>query len=292
MQTNSFAFKFFWLFGFHFPEFQSFNSKWEKFINNWPYFVNVFYLLVIVLCFIHFVITSAHLEFRKNFMVIFQIWTVHISSSSILVLNILSQKNQKKFWRILIESDELMVKFLRIELKPTRIKKKTIFLVVTAILFFSGISHAFFNVKRDLGVYEKYSKSSKLCFNINQLLIMKFVYSIHLLRKRLKHFRENFDKIKKNDLNFLTFTRSSSKIWKMSKLIDKVYGTQMVILLTGTCCGALFSGFAMAFNIVRGVSTVLNFYMIIVPILLAFFIVRNCENCVDSVSIIIKSLTN
>ena len=275
--------EFFQIFGHYFVDLKKarFGSRREKFFAYFGYAMYFIKWLILTLILIHYLFKSKELIFRENYLKMCLIWWFYPYGITTLLLSFWYRQTDWKYWKILSQIDELMVKFLKVPINTKRFKRIKNLLFGSFTAFVVLITLRMFR-KSPLKQHrpDYYSAAIKFIAISTQLSLMKFVVYVYIITNRLQHLLNC--KVLSED-NFIVFQNILSKLWMMSKKVEKIFGFQMIMYGISIIISVISSGHFLVIHIFTNNISFEPFFYVLIPIITNFMISSFCQNCMNKV---------
>ena len=240
---------FFKIFGLELEKFEELTSKRLKLLQYWPFLIFSIHLVVICKLTLEtfWSLVCNDYNFRSDYAGILLLTSLS-TSSAVGVIFTFSQRNvDKKFWRLLDELDDIILKFLDIKLnyhKENRNHILRIFILLTLILSLAAsIRVTKFSSSEK---FTRYYGSSFYLAVLNQLNLNKFIFYASIIKNRLAILGDNFYQIKHHDYKLRTVPHVYSILWLSLKALSTRFAYPLICQTVNVLIMIMFFGFLLA----------------------------------------------
>lgn len=248
-----FVLNLFKMFGLYFEAFHiNSTSKLMRILKFWPdmmYFVNIFCIFVSISYTVYIMVLSnidIKIYYSSAILLIF-----HTISVTMGICSTFKYRNKfRKFWILSDQVDNLIENFLAIKIdykSENRAHLKKI------IYHFSW--HSLFGLLLSLSNYAlsqtliRMDSSVPYFIFLNHLTVNKYVFFVTIISNRIRILADSYHQIRHVDYKILTFMRVYSLVWRLSKMIDEIFGWTVIAIVTSIASNFIFNGHLMALDL-------------------------------------------
>lgn len=278
--------KFFYFTGMAIKSFSSGRNFSGNFISFWSVAMLIIHLFAITLLLFGYEIKPENLHIIL--LQVFGILTASLSYFAVFLFIILQRNNEKKFWELLNQVEMILTNFSCVPWFNRMISFKIGFWMIIFVFnqMFSFIA-AIIRGDRRVAIV------SVVVFiprSIYWIFAMKFVFYVDVLSFILKniHLKLSRKQLTVDDLR--DFRKSYSLCWRMSRLIDDIFGWGLVCTSMGTLVASLQAGYLFSSDLAKGNLYFIPLVQIFSILLRIWVIVSSCQKCINRSSAIITTL--
>jgi len=189
-----------------------------------------------------------------------------------------NRRHELKFWGIISQLDDFIMRFLGIEYNHRRENwqhiGRTLFCILLAFLIGTILSEAGFSTTDN---YERFCSSSFYFLLLKQWHVYRYIFYVTVLSNRIKILIENYEEIAQCNYKLHTVHRVYMIICKLSQKIDQIFGWQMLAIVIDFVVISLFIGFLLSVDLAVDSANIAHLFSLVVSQLIIWYMCIICN---------------
>jgi len=263
---------------------QSRRERGCRFRFLWPHILFVVYLL-----WHFFVFTKKHLENKVNDVVVMQVFSTFLLLTVVvdLVVIITQRHAEDAFWKETEELDSFFKQDCGFVGKQKAFDRRTFRKLVISVCIYSLLQASIV-----VAAWQKSIATSivgtliLIPVNISRIFALKFIFHVDVLCFYLTQMRNELRDRENNVQNLQQLRKIYYKIWKLSRLIEDIFGMALVFLTIATILSAFYAGYSLCMEIIDYKLNVRSIFTTAAMVYGLALISFSIQNVNESVSII------